>query len=77
MKCEDPNCCCISHEINSEDSMSSERADDKCEKCGVKLKDIATDADFEDVIVCSSCVDPDSSNVVEYYNYEPETKSSK
>lgn len=55
--------------------MTCERADDKCEKCGVILLELALHADFEDVIACSSCVNPDASNIAEYYLYDD--KSSK
>ena len=54
--------------------MTCERADDKCEKCGVMLLELASHADFEDVVVCSSCADSDASNVAEYYIYDESLK---
>ena len=52
--------------------MTSERADDKCEKCGAMFTEPTIGADFEDILTCSSCTDSSSYHTAVYYNYESE-----
>ena len=73
MNCPDPHCACIPIPEQDDKTMTTERADDKCEKCGVKLLTPATDADFEDIIVCPFCESTGSAHVAEYYIYDNES----